>query len=131
MSKSNEITSSMTTPQALAVCARELRELKGFTAVDYEEMEERYGRLDGKPIDQEANPYPEHAETEDLLGEFCAKCPVLKELGECSIRPQLQQLAAEQRATYELATGGGPGNLNSGHLGGIDGWYDSGWRQTD
>lgn len=128
MAKSNEITSGMTTPQALAACARELRELQSYTAIDYEQAERRYGRADSKnALGQTSRP---DDKPEVALGAYCADCSVLKELGECSIRPRLQTLAAEHRAQYELVQGGGPGNLNPEYVGGIDGWYDSGWRQA-
>jgi hypothetical protein len=131
---SERINENMTSRQARLACARELNELQEFTAVDYEQLERRYGRSDGRYVDQTLSGRsprtipPSDSVESDVLGEFCAVCPVWKIAGDCALRDSFQQLATEQRATYELATGGGPGNLNPDHLGGIDGWYDSGWR---
>lgn len=112
MRKSNEINKSMTDSQALSTCIRELNELKSYLAIDYELTEDRYG---SKKISYSK-------------GQYCSKCPVFARLGRCSIRSELQDLAEEHRGKYELAGGGGPGNHKP--VGGIDGWYDSGWRQT-
>src|SRR4051812_32823723 len=105
------ITPEMTTPQAMAACAREFRELNGFVAIDYEQTEKRYGRADGQPIEQTSNRHHSadvqaQENPENILGTYCVKCPVLSELGQCAVRERLQGLAAEHRAKFELAAPG-------------------------
>jgi len=85
----NEFYEDVEIPKARSACARELRELKGYMAIDYELTEERYGRIDGTKI-----------------GEDCKLCPVLRDLGECSLRILFHELANSHRIKYELSRGG-------------------------
>jgi hypothetical protein len=121
MSKNNEIKAGMTIPQARGACARELRELRGYTVIDYELTEQRYGRKDGQTVN------PDAKDGSEKLGKYCAVCPVWEELGECSLKAFLQELAADQRAKFELVNPGGPGNLTD-DIHDLDTWYDSGWH---
>ncbi len=85
----NEFYEDMEISRARADCAKELRELKGYMAIDYELTEERYGRIDGTRI-----------------GEDCKLCPILRDLGECSLRTMFQELANSHRIKYEISRGG-------------------------
>ena len=77
MSKSGE---NMEIPKIMATCAKDLRELKGYMAIDYELTEARYGRID-----------------ESEIGVYCEECPVLRDLGECSLRTMFQNLSHDHR----------------------------------
>ena len=71
---------NMEISKARATCAREFRELKGYMAIDYELNEARYGRID-----------------ESEIGVYCESCPVLRDLGECSLRTMFQNLSHDHR----------------------------------
>jgi hypothetical protein len=85
----NEFYENMDISRARADCAKDLRELKGYIAIDYGLTEDRYGRLDGTKN-----------------GEYCESCPVLRDLGKCSLRTMFQELANSHRIKYELSRGG-------------------------
>ena len=80
---------NMEISKARATCAREFRELKGYMAIDYELNEARYGRID-----------------ESEIGVYCESCPVLRDLGECSLRTMFQNLSHDHRIKYELDRSG-------------------------
>lgn len=127
----NNIERERIATKQLSECAQELRELRTFTAIDYEELEEQYGRADGKPIDGGIV----HPNRDDIIGETCDGCPVPRVFGSCAVRTGLQELAAEHRAKYELATNDGTGNMVDmaeyfTRDQEIDFRYDDGWRQT-
>ncbi|MEI6088625.1 MAG: hypothetical protein WCR66_13620 [Bacteroidota bacterium] len=107
------------------MCANELERLESFVVVDYEQIDKKYGRADDQPANSPVN-------RRKQIGKLCLQCPAFAVLeGECWVRERMQALGSEQRAKYGSVSVGGPGNSNPGHQGGIDGWYDSGWRQTD
>ena len=85
----SEFSENMEIPKIMATCAKDLRELKGYMAIDYELTDDRYGRLDKTKI-----------------GVYCESCPVLRDLGGCSLRIMFQKLSHDQRIKYETDRSG-------------------------
>jgi hypothetical protein len=79
----NVISQEMKPPQALATCARALRELKQFAAVDPVPIDFYHGR----------------SSEPKAAGHYCQICPV--DIGSCAIRPQLQELADQSRPIFD------------------------------
>lgn len=102
-----------TIKQSLLDCAAELDTLQNSTGMSYTEVEQRHGRVDGRPVELhnrngapvlEKKKNDAHVWSESFVGSLggvCMNCPVLDAGDGCALRDSFHQSTAEMRSKNE------------------------------